>query len=70
MWNDPIVAETRALRAEIASEYNFDVESLGVYLSQMSVVDAKVLIQEAVRFVSDRQADKLVATKNLHSVPT
>jgi len=44
MWNDPIVAETREIRDQIARRYNYDVVALGEYFKQQSTEDAKELI--------------------------
>ena len=69
MWDDPIVAETCALRSEIAAEYNFDIESLGAYFLQLRAADAEMLIQEAVHAISNRQDETYAWLEDLLSVP-
>lgn len=49
MWDDPIVAETRSLREQVASRYNYDVLALGEYFKTKRAKDAKILIAQAVQ---------------------
>ena len=46
MWNDPVVEETRVIRAEIAARFNFDVWALGNYFKGKRAEDAVTLINQ------------------------
>jgi hypothetical protein len=46
MWTDPIVEETRAIRAEIAARFNFDIWALGDYFKGKRAEDAVMLINQ------------------------
>ena len=46
MWTDPIVEETRAIRAEIAARFNFDIWALGDYFKGKRAEDAVTLIDQ------------------------
>lgn len=46
MWTDPIVEETRAIRAEIAARFNFDIWALGEYFKGKRAEDAVQLINQ------------------------
>jgi hypothetical protein len=54
MWDDPIVAETRHLRDQVAARFQYDVLLLGEYFKTKRAKDAKTLIAQAVKSV--RQA--------------
>lgn len=41
MWNDPIVEETRKLRDELASRFNYDLEALCRYLQERDAADPR-----------------------------
>ncbi len=47
MWNDPIVEETRAIRDQIASRFDYDVRALGEYFKSKRSSDSKLLISRA-----------------------
>ncbi len=49
MWDDPIVAETRVIREQVASQFNYDVLALGKYFKTKRAKDAKKLIAQAVK---------------------
>ena len=51
MWDDPIVAETRSLREQVASQFNYDVLALGEYFKAKRAKDAKKLIAQAANSV-------------------
>ncbi len=55
MWDDPIVAETRSLRQEVASRFNDDVLALGAYFKTKRAKDAKKLIAQAVKSLKQTQ---------------
>lgn len=46
MWTDPIVEETRTIRAEIAARFNFDIWALGDYFKGKRAEDAVTLINQ------------------------
>ena len=46
MWTDPIVEETRAIRAEIAARFSFDIWALGDYFKGKCAEDAVTLINQ------------------------
>ncbi|HTG16706.1 MAG TPA: hypothetical protein VK747_15760 [Blastocatellia bacterium] len=49
MWNDPIVEETRRIRDEIASRFNYDVEALGRYYQEQQTKEKRVFVKRAPR---------------------
>ncbi len=55
MWDDPIVAETRSLRDQVAFRYNYDVLALGEYFKTKRATDAKKLIAQAVKSMQQIQ---------------
>ncbi len=55
MWDDPIVAETRSIRDEIASRFNYDVWRLGEYFKAKRATEAERLIDQAVESVTEQQ---------------
>jgi hypothetical protein len=55
MWDDPIVAETRNLRDQVALRYQYDVLALGEYFKAKRAEDAKHLILQAVQAMQKRQ---------------
>jgi hypothetical protein len=55
MWDDPIIAETRSLREQVASRFNYDVLALGEYFKTKRAKDAKKLIVQAVKLMRQAQ---------------
>jgi hypothetical protein len=55
MWDDPIVAETRDLRDQVASRFNYDVLAMGEYFKTKRAKDAKKLILQAVKLMQQAQ---------------
>ncbi len=51
MFDDPIVTETRSLREQIASRFNYDVLAVGEYFKTKRAKDAKKLIAQAVKLM-------------------
>ena len=51
MFDDPIVTETRSLREQIASRFNYDVLAVGEYFKTKRAKDAKKLITQAVKLM-------------------
>ncbi|MGH9764243.1 MAG: hypothetical protein ACREDR_46405 [Blastocatellia bacterium] len=48
MWNDPIVEETRKIRDELASKFNYDIQKLGqYYLSRQKEEDREIVRRPA-----------------------
>jgi len=47
MWEDPIVAETRAIRDAIAKRFGYDAKALGEYFKAMSLAELAALIDDA-----------------------
>lgn len=46
MWDDPIVAETRQVREQIAARFAYDVYALGEYFKTKHASDAIALIEK------------------------
>jgi hypothetical protein len=44
MWNDPIVEETRRLRDELASRFDYDLEALSRYLRERDAADPRPVV--------------------------
>ncbi len=44
MWNDPIVEETRNLRDELASRFDYDLEALSRYLRKRDAADPRLVV--------------------------
>ncbi len=55
MWNDPIVGETRTLREQIASRFNYDVFAIGEYFKTKRASEAKELIAQAIKSAQQAQ---------------
>lgn len=51
MLDDPIVTETRSIREQIASQFNYDVLAMGEYFKTKRAKDAKKLITQAVKMM-------------------
>lgn len=49
MFNDPIVAETKKIREQIASEHNFDVRKLGRYFMEKQQIAQRVFAKAPER---------------------
>ena len=62
MWTDPIVEETRVIRAEIAARFDFDVWALGNYFKGKRAEDAVTLINQC--HVTDSLEAKLQALES------
>ena len=41
MWEDPIVQETRAAREELLKRFNYDLDALCAYLTQLEAQSEK-----------------------------
>lgn len=67
MWDDPIVAETRSVRDQIAARFHYDVVAIGEYFKAKRAKDAKKLIAQAVQSVQQAHPNEheqlAVATK-------
>ena len=48
MWDDPIIAETRQARDQIASRFDYEIEAIGEYFKTKRASDARALIENAV----------------------
>jgi hypothetical protein len=55
MWDDPIIAETRHLREQVASRFKYDVLALGEYFKTKRAKDAKKQIVKAVKLMKQAQ---------------
>lgn len=48
MWDDPIVAETRQARDQIAARFNYEIQAIGEYFKTKRASDARALIAKVV----------------------
>ena len=48
MWDDPIVAETRQIRDQIAVRYDYNIWALGEYFKSKRTDEVMVLLAQSV----------------------
>lgn len=68
MWEDPIVAETRAIRDIIAKRFGYDAKALGEHFKAMSLADLAALVDDAAR--STPPSDPYSTTASLRPART
>ncbi len=68
MWQDPIVAETRALRDEYARQFNYDIDAIFADLVAKQATHPERLVsfppRKARAETINETRNKLVQTKN------
>jgi len=57
MWTDPIVEETRKIRNEIASGFDYDPIKLGEYFKSMKMADLVARIKAAAEQIPSTSAN-------------
>ena len=63
MWNDPIVEETRKVRDEIASKFNYDVKALGEYYKSKQGSEGKTFVSHPPKLVAEDEEPALVSDR-------
>lgn len=48
MWDDPIVAETRQARDQVAARFDYEIQAIGEYFKTKRASAARALIEKAV----------------------
>ena len=56
MWNDPIVEETRKIRAELAAKFNYDVQMLGQYFVSRQQQEGREIVRRPAKKVEEKVA--------------
>lgn len=56
MWDDPIVAETREVREQIAARFDYDIWALGEYYKAKRAKDAITLIAKSTEKAKRKRA--------------
>ncbi len=56
MWEDPIVEETRKVRDQIASQFNYDIKLLGEYFKKEQKLSKRATVSRPPKRISDTDA--------------
>ncbi len=65
MWQDPIVAETRALRDEYASQFNYDSDAIFEDLMEKQAMHPERVVSLPPRKLDVVDTDKRIAPHKL-----
>jgi len=63
MWDDPIVAETRQIRDQIAARYDYNIWALGEYFKSKRTDEVMALIAQSVAQLESQKARPTRSTK-------
>jgi hypothetical protein len=63
MWNDPIVEETRKIRAKLAARFNYDVQALGRHYQAQQRKERRAVVTRAPKRIAPETTKAAVTSK-------